>query len=713
MPQSFSDPGSPLDDETLNFDLDKGGSQKEPKLLPDNPLKPIAAAWLKKIEAARKAKSVFDADAKEALLFFDGGHQGQWMFQGAGSATKGLSLGSRPPPAPAFRITVNRVFEAVKLLGSVIYNRNPVRTVTPRRYPAIPPQMVGIDPSQQSFDPMTGQPMPNAGLQQFIEVSQAIGMEEQKKDVIASLLETYLNYTPNEADLKTHSRLVVDEAIIKGMGVWWTEALDFPSVPPAEPTLMIGSFADSVDNLFLDPDAMTIEEIQWCAKRCVQPIDQVCRQFGLSRDDLKGNLESYDSMSRDDQVGYKNQKRTGKTNDLVVYYKVWSKCGFGDRLKGAKKDDMGVFDKLGDYSYICVAAGVEFPLNVTPSSMLEQPDEDGMPGNLRTRAAWPIPHWTMPNGWPFTPLAFHRKPNTLWPLSHIKPGIGELRFINWALSFLATRISTSCETLIGVSKAADQDLKDQLLAPSTNGFKIFEISEALGKSINDIVSVFQQPGVTRDMWDIIQAVTDMFDKRVGLTELAYGMTRSQMRSATEAQVKGDAMNVRPDDMANCLEDAMGTIARKEAIGARWLLQAKDVMAVLGPLGAQAWELHLNGQNAVDVGVIGREFDYRIESGSARKPNRDQKVANMQAALQTIGPLLQQVAATGNVDPMNALLTDWANSLDLDASKYLLPPPPPPPPMPMPLPPGTAPGESAAGGSPSPPPDGASDAQTPL
>ena len=684
------------DDLSVDFTNEAGTPQTQPEMQADNPLKPIASTWLKKIESANKAKSLFNADAAEGMKFFDGAGDGAWFFQGS---ARGTSLMSRPTPAPAFRMTINRVFEAVKLLGASIYSRNPVRNVTPRQYPVIPPEMVGVNPQGQ-VDPMTGQMMPDPQVEAFIQASNAVTDDQQRKGIISKLLETYLNYTPVELDLKTHSRLVVDEAIIKGMGIWWCEATEFPNVPPAVPTLVVGSFADSVDNLYLDPDAQTIEEIQWCAKRCILPIDQVARQFGLSREDLKGSLESYEAASREGDRGYRQQRRVGKTNDLITFYKIWSKCGFGDKLKGTKKEDRGVFEPLGDYCYLVVAQGVDYPLNVPPATLTAPPDQDGIPGDLRVKAAWPIPFWSMPNGWPFTPLAFHRKPNTLWPLSHIKAGIGELRFLNWAISFLATRIAVSCETLIGVSKAADEDLKQQILAPSENGFKIVEISEAMGKSVNEIISVFQQPGVTRDMWDIISAVAEMFDKRVGLTELTYGLSRQQMRSAAEASVKGQAVSVRPDDMANVLEDAMSVLARKEAIAARWLLQPQDVIPILGPLGAQAWSMHLSANGGVDVGVVGREFDYRIEAGSARKPNKDTKIAQMQQAMQTLAPMLSQLATgAGIVDPYNALISDWADSLDLDPAKYLLPPPPPPPP---PAPPSGDVG-AGAGGAPNAPP----------
>ena len=185
-------------------------------------------------------------------------------------------------------------------------------------------------------------------------------------------------------------------------------------------------------------------------------------------------------------------------------------------------------------------------------------------------------------------LAFHRKPGYAWPISHIKPAIGELRLLNWCFSFLATRIATSCETVVAVQKAADQDIKDKLLAPSEGGFKIIELSELLGRRVEDVVSVFQMPQVTKDLWDIIQAIMDQFAQRTGLSELVFGYTRAMFRSAAEAQIKNENISIRPDNMANELEDCMSTLARREALAARWLLEPFDVKPVLGAIGAASW-----------------------------------------------------------------------------------------------------------------------------
>lgn len=627
---------------------------------------------MKKIEAGLRYKKPFSDDAREAMNFFDGPHNWMWEDRYA----RGENGYNKNMAAPAFRMQCNKVFEAVKLFASVIYHRNPVRTVTPTKYPLIDPTILGLMP------PQPGVP-PDPQTQQLIEMMQQHDDQELLKQQIAKLMQAYLNYTPDVLNLKDHSRMAVDEGLIKGLGVWWTEMVTLDSEPGQPPIRMIGSFYDSVDNLVIDGDFDEMENMLWCARRSVQPVDVVAQMFGLDREDFKGHLDGSREIKTDNEVR-DNRRKRGHTNELVTYWRIWSKTGFGDRLEGSPKDSRGVFDPLGKYTYIVICEGVPFPLNVPPEVLDEEIDETtGLPPSLVSRTAWPVPYYCEHDGWPFTGVSFHKKPNYAWPISHIKPGIGELRFLNFALSWMATRIATSSETLVGVSKAAEQDFKDQLLAPSSGGFKLLEISETLGRSISDLVSVFQLPNISRDMWDIVAAVMELFDKRTGLTELVYGQTNKAYRSAAEAQIKQENVSIRPDDMYNCLESAMSTLARREALAARWLLEPQDVLPILGPIGAAAWGQFVAARSITE---ITRDFHYRVESGSARKPNKATRVEQMQSALQVLGPVLQQLIPMGMVDPFNALIADWADSMDIDARPYLVPPPPPPPPAPPGLPP---------------------------
>lgn len=639
-----------------------------------NPLAPIAKRWLECVKQGEKHKKPFSDDAKEAMGFYASDPEAMWGPENSRAYNKGID-------APAMRICVNRVWEAVRLFSSVIHHRNPTRTVSAKQYPIVPAPLLGIfpQPPVPQMGPTgpvigpDGQPvmMPDPGMLAYQQGLQQQQFAQERRGIIAKLLEDYLNYTPNELDLKRHSRKVVEEAFIKGAGVWWHELYQ----PPGSSVKMAGSFYDSVDNLVWDPDADEFEDIRWAARKRVQPVDEVAAKFGLTREDLKGHIESYSSRADENERGYEYRKKNGKTNDLICYWEIYSKTGFGDRLKDADKDLRGKFDSLGANCYIVVAEGVDFPLNLPPSILQEEVDPTGIPQEMFMRAQWPIPFWAEPAGWPFTLLAWHGKPGYSWPISLIRPGIGELRFINWAMSFLATRIAVSSQTLIGVAKSADPDLKAKILDKSEKGFNIVEISEAVGRSVSDVISVFQTPGVTQDMYNIIAEVTALFDRRVGLTELLYGMTRNQFRSAAEAQVKAEQISVRPDDYANILEDALSEVARKEALLARWLIYPEDVAPVLGPMAAQAWQMHVQGESP---DAIVREYDYRVEAGSARKPNIATRIENITQAMQILAPISQGMLQAGKPELFNALLEDWGKAMQVDVTRYMIPPPPPPP-----------------------------------
>ena len=653
--------------------------------LPESsPLRQLVRTWTKKFEAAIKYKKPFADDAKEAAMFYDGDHNWMWKDSDA-RGEKGYNSSVAPP---AFRMQVNKVFELIEIFGAVIYHRNPVRTVTLYKQPDLPPDAYGLPADMAMLTPEQTQ---------LMGVAQADAQARTSRDVARQLLESYLNYTPNELDLKRQAKKFVNEGLMKGMGVLWPELIEIEA-SGSEPIRMVGSFYDSVDNLLIDPDFDNMDDMLWCARRCIRPLEEVAVEYQIPEEDLARHLDGNTEIKADNEPR-NTKKKSGQTQRLVTYYKVWSKCGAGDRFKDAPKESRGVFDSLGKYCYLVICEGVDYPLNLPPAVMQEEPDpQTGIPQSVMLGMAWPVPYYLDPGGWPFVPLAFHPKPGYAWPISHIKPAVAELRMLNWGMSFLASRIATSCETIIAVQKAADQEFKDQLLAPSEGGFKIIELAELLGRRVEDVISTFQLPQVTKDLWDILTAVADQFAQRTGLTELAYGYTRNQFRSAAEATIKQENVSVRPDNMANDLEDAMSTLARREALAARWLLEPKDVAPVLGPMGAIAWEQHVAKRDLVS---LTRDFLFRVEAGSARKPNKASRVEQMTLAIQTLGPILAPLASGGVVGPFNALMRDWAMSLDIDATPYLIPAPPPPPEAPLGLPPPPAGPQaaSAAGGLP--------------
>jgi hypothetical protein len=615
----------------------------------DPMIRAACSMWLDKIKHARDHKrKVFQEDADRCMQFFNGPKNWDELM----GSPRGAHQSASELPDPIFKISVNKVFEFVTIFGPAMYYQNPVRTVNPREPVPIPPEAFP--------DPYTAQ----AVMQQ--EMIQQ-GMNKFR----SALIVAYLNWLVLENRLDVESRQAIEEALIKGRGCLWTEL----RVPPGTDYRIVVSVFDTVDHLMIDPDAPSPERATWIARKCIEPVWQVERDHGLEPGTLRGNLETQAmqaSVNNDDDKLYDRKK--GATNDLLVYWKVYSKMGIGGRLKGIDKDYRGPLDLFGDYCYLVLAEGVPYPLNLPPAVQMEADPEE-----VFGRVAWPTPFWA-DDDWPVTLLDFHRVPNSPWPMSHIKAGLGELTFLNWVTSFLAGKLRNTTRDFIAVLKEAGEEIKTQIL--EGRDLTMLDVDGSGGKHIDEVVKFLQHPSVNGDVWKFIELIDQNVNKRLGLNELLYGSQgATQIRSASEFEGRTQNSNVRPEDMAKQVEAWMSAVAAKEAVCARFHLHAPDILPALGPAAAGFWDQFVYTQ---DLSTATRQLDYQIEAGSTRRPNKDTERARTTEGVQVLLPVLMQYAqGTGDLMPLNNLLTDWAKARDLPADRYALriAPPPPAPPAP--------------------------------
>lgn len=612
-------------------------------------LSPLCQQWLRQIKDAKKHKwDKFGQYAVEGMKFYDGVHN--WMWDDEAKNVKGFL--EKGAAMPTFKMQVNRIFEAVALFGPALYHKNPDITVQPINPPFVAPESLGMNPE----DPQTQQM-----YQQLISQQQADVMQ---RDLKAKLGQSYLNWLQTEGNKKLHARRSITEAIIKGMGVLATgmhrprgSSIQYPF-----------SQHISIDDIILDPDAEYWEDIQYIAQYCCHPVNLVERFYGLPEGSLKGHLQSnqYQGETYGSKKETNKRKRRGRTYDLIEYYKIYSKNGFGSQLRKVTGDtrmsqDLN-FDMFGDFCKIVVSEGIPYPLNLPTQALHEE-----QPDDLMKRVEWEIPFWTNQNGWPFSFLSFYEKPRSVWPISIIKPAVGELRFVNWCMSFLADKTAAACTTYVGQMKAAGLEIQNQVknnMAP----FTVIEISNMTGKSINDVISFLESPQFSVDIWTMLAEVLEMIDKRTGLTDLIYGMTTKQLRSATEADIKEANTNIRPDDMAGRVEDFLSETALNEFAACVWACEPEDVEPVLGELGAAIFGESIKTE---DFERIIRDYDYRVAAGTARKPNKQTRLRALNELGQTIVPVLQEFASQGMVEPWNAYVSQVAESLDIDPGDFLV------------------------------------------
>lgn len=610
----------------------------------------IRSTWRTMIELAINAKKEFQEDADECMRFFNGPYDFIYGLKETPQRGDFVYTGLKRMPRPSIAMTVNKVAEGVQLFGPTLYHRNPDRKVNPRELPELDMALFG-DPN----DPMTQATV----LPMFQQINQMRLQDAMR----AQLMNGMLNYIPKATNLKEESRDMIDEAIITGMGVLWHEVYQEPGCR----TKLVRSVQDSNANLVIDPDHEKIKDAMWVARRRVKPVWEVEVKYGIPPGTLKGNYESHTHISAIETAGNEYKRANGKTNDLLVYWEIWSRMGLGALLRGISKDTAEA-DRFGQYVHLVVTESYNYPLNLPPAIW-------GNEQEMYRRAQWETPFWmdrSNNDPWPFTQLAFHRVPRKVWPMSHFRPALGELKFINWGYSFLASGIQKRSRDFIALPKAAAEEFKSKLL--EGEDLTMIELESLQGKNINEVVSFLQHPEMRQDLIEILAMVEKNFEKRTGLNELMYGETEHQFRSAEEASIKNQNLTIRPDDMREKVESVMTEVARKEAFMARWHLDGNDVAHIFGPVIANLW---MQVVSTADITEVIDCLEYTIEAGSTRKKNRDKDVDDANKALQMFLPVFAQIAtATGQVQPLNSLIEIWGKAFEVDVSGMMVQPPPP-------------------------------------
>lgn len=606
-------------------------------------LRAVCFQWTQKIRlAATHKREVFGRYAEECAAFYNGPRS--WEEAMCGEVQSGVSAPDTGFNTTDFQVCVNKTFEFVTIFGPELYYENPVRTVKPRMPVQIPWDF-----------------FPNPAIWQALmdQENTRIRMDGLR----SVLLETILNWTPAEFRLDRESRSAIDEALIKGRGCLWTELFQ----PPGSEFRVVRSKWETVDDLLIDPDATSVQTAQWIARRRCMPCWQVERDYGLRKGSIRGNCETQAFQAwAHDSVDNQYERKRGQSNDLLIFYQVYSRMGLGGRLWNQQPAIRAACEPFGDFAYVVVAENVPFPMNCPPD-VYNDPGFAADPAKVFARFAWPTPFWYA-DRWPVAVLDFRQQFNCAWPFPHLKAGMGELKFLNWAMSFLLGRIKVTSRTFIAIKKSLGEDMKAVIL--EGRDLTLLEIEANHPGTIKDLVAFLDHPEVNADIWKIIEAAEKNFDKRVGLNELMYGNSgETQIRSAAEYEGKDDKTNVRPADMSRMVEGWMSEVAANEAIASRYHLRGKDVSPILGDAASFCWDVYVA---TLDLAHACRQLEYRIEAGSTRRPNKEFEAQTMSALATILMPVLQAYAQqTGDMGPLNNLVSDIAKSRTLDPNRYIM------------------------------------------
>ena len=640
------------------------------------PLAPIVDRWKRVFAAARKdRKKKFDQYADEAMSFYDGPVNHMWAQMRTRSGSQDGFL-SPDVQMPQFEMSVNRLFEAVAMFGPVLYHQNPVIAVSPRSNPEVsidtfyagnPEATNLLGMVQAANQGLVQDPFILQSIQNLFQQYEQVQAADDKASVIdrdhALILEKISNYIQQEGTKQDEARQAITEAIITGLGLLEVKV----EQPPGGGPKLARSRYRSNKDLLVDPDAKYWRDCTWIALRSCEPAHQVEQKFGLPKGALKGKYARM-SASSDNSGRARNGDGSyaGVTHDLIEYYEVYSKAGAGQNLKLNEKDKkVGGLDALGDFVYLAICEQCPYPLNLAPD-VLQSGDMDF----ILEKTSWEVPFWDdymSDGGWPICRLSFYNKPGEVWPISMVKPCIGELKFVNWCMSFIADKVAAGSKIYVGVMKEAGENIRSQL-SSGTGPFSVIDLERISGSKLSDMISFLQAPNFSIDIWNMVAQVNQQIDKRLGLTELMYGMSGRQMRSAAEAQYRHQNINIRPDDMASRVEDWLSLSATREIQAMRFVAEYEDLVPVIGQTAAMVFQQQILTD---EVSRITRDFRYRVEAGTARKPNRDTQIAQLTDIGQYILPVIQQAMLSGVTGPYNAYMEALGRAMDMEVSPFLL------------------------------------------
>lgn len=603
----------------------------------------LVDGWLQRLECAWKSEAftAFRAVSEACYAFYKNSAKFMWEDDFRKKFIGNIER-------PKFEITINKAFEFVAIFGPYLFWDYPNRKVR-----AHEPLDFGIGAYGDPNDPYV--------QETFQAMQSRKDMEKQRRDARCTLMETYLNYSQREQPqgLAFHARMAIQDALIKGRGVLLPRTYQFEG---SQRTLTQLEYV-SVDRLRIDPDCHDplLKTATWIAIKHKETVREVEKRFKLKRGTLQGagQLASHEAVAglNGRQVPSEHQA-AGKSNDLIVWYEIWSKCGVGGWKESAANSELidALDDVVGDHAYLCVAANVPWLLNAPPEAFHADVTDD----EVQSMLGWPFPCY-IDGRWPIALLDFYHDTTGPWPLAPLGAGLGELITMNVLTSAF---VEQAYENRKAIYAVAEESLKD--FAAKLEGNKspvIVGIKSEAGKALEQIAFI-NRPTMNKDILDALNWVTELFNLRVGLVPFMYGAEQKVSRSAQDVSAKQERTSIRPEKMAKDVASWQTEAATLEKFLACLYVQGADIQELIGEDGAFLWDRLIYGEAPEKVV---RELTCFVEATDVARPNRERDLNNLQTLAQQLFAVYQQYAQdTGDTEPLNNYISQTMEAMQQPA-----------------------------------------------
>lgn len=339
-------------------------------------------------------------------------------------------------------------------------------------------------------------------------------------------------------------------------------------------------------DVFVDPDATSLEDAKWIAQRIRRPLVDV-------RADVRYN-------------------RTARMDAAATQYNKWS--GEADRPRQSR-DEKDAYVDVWEFYDIKRGTMSVFA--------------NGCDGFLVNPAPMPYAF-----GHPFVMLRNYDVPEHFYPMGELEAIETLQHELNATRTQMMNHRKRFSRKWLYKETAFDGPGRDALESDEDNVMVPVISDEPLQAVVQAMPAVVNPP----DMYNITNQIMSDMDRVSGVAEFMRGGATEINRTATEAAMMQDAMNARTSDKLAEVERAIGNAAKRLIKLAQQFLTGEHVARVVGSMAMPIW---VN----FDRDYIMGEFDFEVEAGSTQPVNESFR---RQMALQMVDAMAPFVSA-GVVD----------------------------------------------------------------
>lgn len=368
----------------------------------------------------------------------------------------------------------------------------------------------------------------------------------------ANVASTLINHSITEANFQTHQKKAALDSLCFGAGF-----LQFCTDP--ERGGIPGVIFRGAEDVVVDPDAKTIEDAKWIARRFPANIFAARKEYGD---------ESLLSDKEHDPEGKKLKEGAIEVcpeDETVEIWEVWCRAdaiNFMDAKEGNARNAVkdGVSKRSPAFlKYVTEAGNRVFHISLNHNKILSD-------------KPWPfiLDHDLLP----IWPVYMEESTTSILPNSVLEPAKSLQRAINTMMTFLTTQAYTSARIKFSMDK---QSMSDSVVMKGLKSAEVGTLLPTDGGSLG--IQPVNMGQLNLAMVQMLKETDSFFNQITGYNEMFGGMQGA--RSAAEAVIREDRAQTNSSTMRQAFETGLKRIIRGMWQIAMSTMEAKDVAEIVG------------------------------------------------------------------------------------------------------------------------------------